>query len=94
MVSEKKFFEVVCMVGKIYVGDYLTLLHTIYLSSEPYGFREEDFLFFSIRSLWELMSPGAWPIWTLGAIYLGDHLALLDTKYLSYGHHGFREEVV
>ena len=31
------------MVGRIYVGDHLTLLHTKYLSSEPYGFREEDF---------------------------------------------------
>ena len=55
------------MVGRIYVGDHLTLLHTKYLSSEPYGFREEDFLsffavfffFFSIISIWELMSPRA-----------------------------------
>ena len=31
------------MVGGIYVGDHLTLLHTKYLSSGPYGFREEDF---------------------------------------------------
>ena len=31
------------MVGRIYVGVHLTLLHTKYLSSEPYGFREEDF---------------------------------------------------
>ena len=29
------------MVGRIYVGDRLTLLHTKYLSSEPYGFRED-----------------------------------------------------
>ena len=34
------------MVGRIYVGDYLTLLHTKYLSSGPHGFREEDFLKF------------------------------------------------
>ena len=32
------------MVGRIYVGDYFTLLCTKYLSSEPYGFRGEDFL--------------------------------------------------
>ena len=32
------------MVGRIYVGDHLTLLHTKYLSSGPYGFREEDVL--------------------------------------------------
>ena len=31
------------MVGRIYVGDRLTLLHTKYLKSVPYGFREEDF---------------------------------------------------
>ena len=31
------------MVGRIYVGDHLTLLHTKYLSSGPYGFRKEDF---------------------------------------------------
>ena len=31
------------MVGRIYVDDHLTLLHTKYLSSRPYGFREEDF---------------------------------------------------
>ena len=30
-------------IGSIYVGDHLTLLHTKYLSSVPYGFREEDF---------------------------------------------------
>ena len=31
------------MVGRIYIGDNLTLLHTKYLSSVPYGFRVEDF---------------------------------------------------
>ena len=31
------------MVGMIYVGDHLTLLHTKYLSSGPYGFRKEGF---------------------------------------------------
>ena len=35
-----------------------------YISSGPHGLREEDFLiFFSIISLWELMIPGAWPVW-------------------------------
>ena len=29
------------MVGRIYVGDHLTLLHTKYLSSGPYGCRED-----------------------------------------------------
>ena len=31
------------MIGRIYVGGHLTLLQTEYLSSGPYGFREEDF---------------------------------------------------
>ena len=34
------------MISRIYVGDYLMLLHTKYLSSGPYGFREEDLLSF------------------------------------------------
>ena len=44
------------MIGRIYVGDHLMLLNTKYLS-----------FVFPIISLWELMSPGAWQIWTLGA---------------------------
>ena len=35
------------MVGRIYVGDHLTLLHTKYLSSRPYGSREEENFFLS-----------------------------------------------
>ena len=35
------------LIGRIYVGDYLTLLHTKYLNSGPCCFREEDFLSFS-----------------------------------------------
>ena len=31
------------MVGKIYVGNHLMLLHTKYLSSGSYDFREDDF---------------------------------------------------
>ena len=30
------------MAGRIYVGDHLSLLHTKYLTSGPYGFNEED----------------------------------------------------
>ena len=33
------------MVGRVYVDDHLSLLHTKYLSSGPYGFNEEDFFF-------------------------------------------------
>ena len=31
------------MVRRIYVGEHQTLLHIKSVSSEPYGFREEDF---------------------------------------------------
>ena len=34
------------MVGRIYVGGHLTLLHTKYLSSGPHGFGEEVVFFF------------------------------------------------
>ena len=36
-------FDPRSMVGRIYVGDHLSLLNTKYLSSGPYGFNEEDF---------------------------------------------------
>ena len=32
------------MIGRIYVGDHYTLLHTKYISSGPHNFRGEDFL--------------------------------------------------
>ena len=35
------------LIGRIYVGDHYTLVHTKYISSGPHGFREEDFLSFS-----------------------------------------------
>ena len=31
------------MVGRNYVGDHLTLLHTKYRGCGPHGFRKEDF---------------------------------------------------
>ena len=36
-----------CLIGRIYVGDHQTLLHTKCISRGPHGFREEDFLSFS-----------------------------------------------
>ena len=47
------------LVSRIYVGDHLTLLYTKYISCEPQGFREEDFLSFFPLRLWELMTTGA-----------------------------------
>ena len=58
------------LIGRIYLGDHYTLLHTKYISSGPHGFREED-LFFSHYKLWELMTPGVWPVWTPGAWLAG-----------------------
>ena len=54
-------------VGRIYKEDHYTLLLTKYESSGLCGFGEEDFLFFPIVSLWELMTPGAGPFLTPGA---------------------------
>ena len=34
-------------VGSIYKGEYYTLVHTTYKRSGPYGFGEEDFMFFT-----------------------------------------------
>ena len=35
------------MIGRIYIEDHYTLLHTKYESFGPCGFGEEDFLYFS-----------------------------------------------
>ena len=65
------------LIGRIYLGDHETLLHTKYISCGPHGFREKkNFQVFPIISLWELMTPGAWPVWIpglVGRIYVGDH---------------------
>ena len=50
------------MIGRIYIEDHYTLLHTKYESSGPCGFGEEDFFMFF------LMTPGAGPVWTPGAL--------------------------
>ena len=34
------------LIGWNYVGDYLTMLHTKYVSCGPHSFREEDLIFF------------------------------------------------
>ena len=51
------------MVGRIYIEDNYTLLHTRYETSGPYGFGEEDFfyVFFFFHD-----ATGAGPVWTLG----------------------------
>ena len=61
------------MVARIYKEEHYTLLHTKYEGSGPCGFGDEDFVFdvFPIVSLWELMTPGAEPIFTPGAWLAG-----------------------
>ena len=49
------------MIGRIYIEDHYTSLHTKYESFGPCGFGEEDFFMFF------LMTPGAGPVWTPGA---------------------------
>ena len=46
------------MIGRIYIEDHYTLLHTKYESFVPCGFGEEDFLCFSLDT------PGVGPVWT------------------------------
>ena len=85
------------MVGRIYVGDHLMLLHTKYLTSEPYGFREEDLSFSHFKSMGANEPRGVAnldPRGMVGRIYVGDHLMLLHTKYLTSEPYGFREDVL
>ena len=85
-------------VGSIYKGEYYTLVHTMYESSGPYGFGEEDFFYvFPIVSLRELLlTPRGGsisdPRGMLGRIYVKLHITMLHTKYRSFGCCGFREE--
>ena len=84
------------MVGRIYVRYHLTLLHNKYISSGPFGFREEDFLSIShYKSMGANEPQGVAnldPRGMVGRIYVGDHLLLVHTKYLSSGPYGFNEE--
>ena len=82
-------------VGSIYKGEYYTLVHTIYESSGPYGFREEDV--FPIVSLRELLTPRGRaisdPRGMLGRIYVKLHIRMLHTEYRSFDCCSFREEI-
>ena len=65
------------VIGRIYVGDHYTLLHTKYIRSGPRGFREEDILSFShyksigVNDPWGIARLG--PRGLIGRIYVGDH---------------------
>ena len=72
------------MIGRIYIEDHYTLLHTKYESSGPCGFGEEDFFY-----VFPITPPGRG---TVGRIYIEHHYTLLHAKYESFGPCGFGEE--
>ena len=78
------------MIGRIYIEDYYTLLHTKVESFGPCGFGEDDFFMFfpSHPRGGARMDPRG----TVGRIYKEDHYTLLHTKYESSGPCGFGEE--
>ena len=45
------------MVGRVYVGDHLKLLHTKYRSCGSHGFRKEDLLKFSHYKSMKTLGP-------------------------------------
>ena len=57
----------------LYKGEYYTLLHTMYESSAPCGFREEDFFscIFHYKPMSDNDAPGAGPVWTPGTQLAG-----------------------
>ena len=64
------------LIGRIYVGDHYTLLHTKYISSGPHGFREDFSSFSYYKSMgandpWGVASLD--PRGLIGRIYVGDH---------------------
>ena len=77
-------------VGRIYIEDHYTLLHTKYESSGPCGFGEEDF--FYVFPMTPRGGACMDPRGTVGRIYKEDHYTLLLTKYESSGPCGFGEE--
>ena len=60
------------MVGRMYVGDLQTLLHTQSVSSGPHGFKEEDFEgSLAIQFYINIWAPGVLPVWTPGVWLAG-----------------------
>ena len=49
------------MIGRIYVGYHQTLLHTKIQALGLVVSDKQIILRFPIVSLWEMMTPGAWP---------------------------------
>ena len=78
------------MIGRIYIEDHYTLLHTKYESFGLCGFGEEGFFYVFPND----PRGGARmdPRDTVGRIYKEDHYTLLHTKYESSWPYGFGEE--
>ena len=73
-------FDLRGMIGRIYIDDHYTLLHTKYERFGPCGFGEEEFFFYIFPNDprgGARMDPRA----TVGRIYKEDHYTLLHTKY-------------
>ena len=70
-------FEPRGLIGRIYVGDHNTLLHTQYISCGSHGFRKEDFLSFSHYKSMGANDPRGMasldPRGLIGRIYVGEH---------------------
>ena len=62
------------LIGRIYVGDHYTLLHTKYVSCGPHGFREEEFYshYKSMRGNDPQGMANLDPWGLVGRIYVGD----------------------
>ena len=81
------------MIGRIYVGYHLLLLHRKNKSSGPHGLREDFFFIFSYCMAMgdddpqdvANLDPG-------GRIYVEYHLTMLHAKYTSFRPCGFRED--
>ena len=73
------------LIGRIYVGDHHTLLHTQYISCGPRGFRVEDYLSSShYNSMGENDPLGVAsldPRGLTGRICVVDHYTLLHTNW-------------
>ena len=83
-------------VGRIYIEDHYTLLHTKYEGSGLCGFGEEDFYMFSHCKSMGAYDPRGGAIFDprgiICRIYKEDHYTLLHTKYESSEPCGFGEE--
>ena len=60
------------IIGRIYEGYHLKLIHTKYIGFRPCGFRGEDVFYFShYKLMLDNDAPGAWPIWARGTQLAG-----------------------